>query len=249
MYFIGCESNNRCIFAANNNYMLKAVISGDIVAYTSLSDDDRTILEESLKVLLEKLKRDFNVYGRIIKGDYLEFVVLEPENALRVALIIKSFVKSIHVTPNLNKKADKRIKFFKTYGIRLAIGYGNLSRYDPEKGIIDGEAIYMSGRAINEEVTYNKERIVIKNTLFFVSANEKLNNEFESLLSLIDVLMSKATVRQSEVLNMKLLNYNEEAIAQKMEIAQPVVNQHSTSVGWNAIEKAIIHFSRVIKGN
>jgi len=26
-----------------------------------------------------------------------------------------------------------------------------------------------------------------------------------------------------------------------------VVNQHSTSVGWNAIEKAVIYFSEVIK--
>jgi hypothetical protein len=249
MYSIGIWSNNRCIFAANINCMIKAVISGDIVAYTSLSDHNRIELEETLKLLLEELKKDFNVYGRIIKGDYLECVVPEPENALRVALIIKSALKSIHVKTILKNKIDKRIKFFKTYGIRLAIGYGNLSRYNPEKGIIDGEAIYMSGRAINEEVTYNKERIIIKNTLFFVSANEKLNNEFEPLLALIDILISKATVRQSQVVNLKLMNYNEEAIAKKMGIAQPVVNQHSTSVGWNAIEKAITHFSQVIKDN
>lgn len=227
--------------------MIKAVISGDIVAYTSLNDDDRDLLEGAFKVLLELLKKDFNVYGRIIKGDYLECVVPEPADALRVALIIKSFVKSIQIATIFNKKTNKRIKFFKTHGIRLAIGYGNLTRYDTDKGIIDGEAIYLSGRAINEEATYNKERIVIKNTLFFVSANENLNKEFEPLLALIDVLMGKATIRQSEVLNLKLLNYSEEAITKKLNISQPVVNQHSTSIGWNAIEKAIIHFNQVIK--
>ena len=59
--------------------------------------------------------------------------------------------------------------------------------------------------------------------------------------------MSKATARQSEVLYMKLMNYNEEAISIKMNIAQPVVNQHSTSAGWNAIEKAVVRFCSVIK--
>jgi hypothetical protein len=182
----------------------------------------------------------------MIKGDYLECVVPEPENALRLALIIKAFIKSISGDEILNND-DSRFKFFKIHGIRLAIGYGELTRFEPAKGIIDGEAIYLSGRRINEELTYNKERIVIKNTLFFVSGNEALNREFDPLLALIDVLLSKATAKQCEVLYMKLLNLNEEAIAIKMNIAQPVVNQHSTSVGWNAIEKAVIRFAEVLK--
>ena len=189
--------------------MTKAVISGDIVTFTSLSDTSRSVIEGALKELLKKLKKYFNVYGRIIKGDYIECVVPEPGDALRVAVTIKSFVQSIPIEEILNKKKDKRVKFFKTHGIRLAIGYGNLSRYDPEKGIIDGEAIYMSGRTISEEATYKKKRIVIKTTLYFVSGNEKLNKEFEPLLALIDVLLSKATARQSEVLHMKLMNYSE----------------------------------------
>jgi hypothetical protein len=161
-------------------------------------------------------------------------------------LIIKAFIKSISGDEKLYHD-DSRFKFFKIHGIRLAIGYGELTRFEPAKGIIDGEAIYLSGRRINEELTYNKERIVIKNTLFFVSGNEELNREFEPLLALIDVLLSKATAKQCEVLYMKLMDLNEEAIAIKMNIAQPVVNQHSTSVGWNAIEKAVIRFREVLK--
>jgi hypothetical protein len=234
------------IFGSNTIYMIKAVISGDIVASTSLSVKGRTYLEEALSRLLDELNAKFRMYGRMIKGDYLECVIPEPEDSLRVALIIKAFIKSIAADDSLINIDDPRFKFFKTYGIRLAIGYGELSRFEPEKGIIDGEAIYLSGRRINEEITYKKERIVIKSTLFFASGNEKLNGEFEPLLGLIDVLMSKATAKQCEVLYMKLMNYNEDAIALKMHIAQPVVNQHSTSVGWNAIEKAVIRFGEVI---
>ena len=233
-------------FGLNTSRMKKAVISGDIVASTSLTDEGRIHIEEELKKLLEELDVKYKMFGRMIKGDYLECVVTEPEHALRLALIIKAFIKSFSGDEILNNN-DSRFKFFKIHGIRLAIGYGELTRFEPEKGIIDGEAIYLSGRRINEELTYNKERIVIKSTLFFVSGKEELNREFEPLLALIDVLLSKSTAKQCEVLYMKLMNLNEEAIAAKMNIAQPVVNQHSTSVGWNAIEKAVNRFAEVLK--
>jgi hypothetical protein len=233
-------------FGLNNRSMKNAVISGDIVASTSLTDEGRMHIEEKLNELLGELHKKYKMYGRMIKGDYLECVVPDPVIALRLCLIIKAFIKSISGDEILQNE-DNRFKFFKIHGIRLAIGYGELTRFDPAKGIIDGEAIYLSGRRINEELTYNKERIVIKSTLFFVSGSDTLNREIEPLLALIDVLLSKATAKQCEVLYMKLMNLNEETIAAKMNIAQPVVNQHSTSVGWNAIEKAVIRFADVIK--
>ena len=246
MYVIAFRTDNISIFAKKYTIMIKAVISGDIVSSTSLSDAGRVLIEDSLKELLEELKKGFNVYGRIIKGDYLECVVPEPQNALRVALAIKSFIKSLPIKDTLHYKMNSRVKLFKTHGIRLAIGYGELSRFDPEKGIIDGEAIYLSGRTISES-TYKKQRVIIKNTLYFVSNDEILNKKFEVLLALLDVLISKATSKQCKVLYMKLMNNNENAIAAKLNIAQSVVNQHSKSIGWNAIDKAVKYFSEVIK--
>lgn len=227
--------------------MMKSVISGDIVASTSLSDAGRKLIEDRLKELLIELSKNFNTYARIIRGDYLECVVPKPQDALQVALAIKSFVKSISIEDTSLYKNNKRIKIFKTYGIRLAIGYGQLSRYNPEEGIIDGEAMYLSGRTINEFSTYKKERIVIKNTLFFVSNDAMLNKELEPLIELLDVLINKATSKQCKVLYLKLMNNNEEAIASQLNIKQSVVNQHSTSIGWNAIEKAVKYFSEIIK--
>ncbi|OQX76648.1 MAG: fumarate hydratase [Bacteroidetes bacterium 4484_249] len=226
--------------------MIKAVISGDIISSTSLNDAGRALIEDSLKELLDNLKKVYNVYGRIIKGDYLECVVSEPQNALQVALAIKSFIKSIPVIDTVHYKMNSRIKLFKTYGIRLAIGYGEISRFDPERGIIDGEAIYLSGRTINES-TYNKKRVIIKNTLHFASNDEMLNKNFGALLALLDILISKATAKQCKVLYLKLMNNNENTIALKLNISQSVVNQHSKSIGWNAIEKAVEYYSEVIK--
>ncbi|SRX75982.1 fumarate hydratase [Aequorivita antarctica] len=223
-----------------------SVISGDIVSSTSLSVKDSKFVEDNLKNMLIDLRREFNVYGRIIKGDYLECVVPNAAEGLQVALAIKSFVKAIPVETKKYKKEDNRVKQFKIHGIRLAIGYGELSRYNPEEGVIDGEAIYLSGREISGETTYNKERIVIKNTLFFASKNEDLNKNFQPLLALLDVLFSKATSRQCEVLYLKLMNKQEEEIAKRLGIGQSAVNQHSTSVGWNAIDEAVNYFKMVI---
>ena len=91
--------------------MNRAVISGDIIAYTSLSNADKTAIEASIKKLLKVLKTKFNVYGRIIKGDYLECYIPEPENALRVAVAIKSYIKSYSL--KLKDLNDKRLNAFK----------------------------------------------------------------------------------------------------------------------------------------
>ncbi|MEM0517041.1 MULTISPECIES: fumarate hydratase [Aequorivita] len=223
-----------------------SVISGDIVSSTSLSNADNQFVAENLKRLLSELTREFNIYGRLIKGDYLECVVPNAADGLQVALAIKSFVKAIPIDAKNYKEHDNRVKQFKIHGIRLAIGYGELSRFNPEEGIIDGEAIYLSGREISGETTYNKERIVIKNTLFFASKNEDLNKNFQPLLALLDVLFSKATARQCEVLYLKLMKNQEDEIAKQLGIGQSAVNQHSTSVGWNAIDEAVNYFKMVI---
>ena len=155
--------------------MNKSTISGDIVAFTSLSNKNKEIIEKEMYSLIDLLGEKYNSFCRIIKGDYLECVVQKPEEALQIALLIKCFIKSIELDHEIG---NKRFRYFKNYGVRLAIGFGSLKRFDAKKGIIDGEAIYMSGRKINKESTHNKERIVIKNTLFFVSSNDKLSFQF-----------------------------------------------------------------------
>lgn len=226
--------------------MNKAVISGDIIAYTSLNDNDKTLIESSIIQLFAELKSKFDIYGRLIKGDYIECYVPNPSHALRIALLIKSHIKSIFGDLK-NPNNDNRISAIKIHGLRLAIGVGEINRFDPEKGIIDGDAIYFSGRIMNESrSTSNKERIVIKNTLFIKTKNEDITEEMEALLGLIDVLMSKATAKQCKVMFLKLMGKSEDEISSELAINQSTVNIHSTSLGWNAIEKAVQFFEKQI---
>lgn len=223
----------------------KIVLSGDIIASTSLTDEAKIILENELKTLITMLENNFSIYGRIIKGDYLEMVVEYPEEALTIALIIKSYIKAIVLTTEID---SSRSKYFKNHGIRLAMGYGTLNRYDKVSEVIDGEAIYFSGRKISEErTTYNKERIVIKNTLFFNSDDEKLNENINCILGLLDVLVSNATAKQCKILYLRLLKNSEKEIANQLNIKQPTVNKQLSSIGWNAIEKSVSYFNSLFK--
>lgn len=220
----------------------KSVISGDIIAFTSLSDHSKSKLEEELFKLFNKLNQEYNTYSRLVKGDYIEIAIPKPEHALRIALLLKTFVKSFEFTAK-----TKRYKYFEEYGVRLVIGYGELSRFDPSKGIIDGEAIYLSGRRINEESTHTKERVVIKNSLLFVSGNTTLNQSFEAVMALLDFILARATQKQSEVAYYKILGMREDEISSILGTSQSAVNQHSNAIGYNAIEKAILYFENTIK--
>ena len=227
--------------------MLHAIISGDVIAYTSLSIKGKGKLNDELQSLIHHLEDYFDIYGRLIKGDYIECYVPERPNALRVMLGIKSFVKSIKLTDDdINCENNNRIKYFKNYAIRLAMGIGELNHLDLSKGIIDGNAIYFSGRILTKEQTHEKKRIVIKNTLFFQSGDSMLNNEMSPLLALLDVIMNRLTIQQSKVVFLKLMGKGENEIANEMKIGQSTVNYHSIAAGWNAIETAILRFEQIL---
>jgi len=40
--------------------------------------------------------------------------------------------------------------------------------------------------------------------------------------------------------------YNENEISHRIKLAQSTVNQHSRSVGWNAIDKAVTRYSEIM---
>ncbi len=225
----------------------KIVLSADIIAFTSLNEELRNKLIEYLTIFIKSIEKDFKAYGRIIKGDYIEIVVENPMDALTIMLQIKSYVKSFSLNIKDTKNSN-RLKNFKNYGVRIAMGYGVLDKYDKANGIIDGEAIYFSGRKLNEETkTYNKERIVIKSTLFFISENDVLNQNINTILSLIDILLNNATAKQCKILYFRLLGLTEQEIAKEVDAKQPTVNKQLTSIGWNAIEKSIKYFEQIIK--
>jgi hypothetical protein len=228
--------------------MNQATISADVISYTSLTENERLKLSMVIKQLLEELSGRYSsigLYCRLVKGDLIECAMNSPRMSLRVALLLKTFIKTFNF--GTKEKTATRLKYFSMYGIRAVVAIAPLNRIDPVEGIIDGEAIFISGRTINNFSTSDKQKIFIKNSLCFVSSQIELQNKFDTVFSLIDVIISKCSAKQSEVLYYKLLDYSEKEIAKLLNKAQSTISQHSTAAGWTAIEKALLYFENNIE--
>ncbi len=225
-----------------------STISADVISYASLSEEEKRQLEIGIKELLSDLTKKYKKYsffGRLVQGDYIECACKSPKHALRIALLLKTYIKTFE----FGKKEENgnRIKYFNEYGIRLAVAIAPLEKIDPIKGIIDGKAIYLSGRAIKNFSTSDKQKIVIKNTMFFCSYDGKIQEQFDTFFSLLDTIISKCSAKQSEIIYYKLLELSEKEISEKLDKSQSTISQHSTAAGWLSIEKAVIYFENTIQ--
>ncbi len=179
-----------------------ATISADIVSSTSLSVAETIDLKQKIEKLFGTLENRYpDFWGRQIKGDYMECVVRDVSNVFRTALIIKSYIKSFAVT------GSKETKDFQTYGVRMAVGIGDMRIMDTEQGILDGEAIYLSGRALEKMGPLNKGALTIQ------IAKEQLSESLHTIAILTDAILNNMTFRQSEVVYYKLLGLKETEIA------------------------------------
>ena len=225
--------------------MLNATISADIVSSTSLSVEELTLLQAEIRHFLDELSENSqgNDWGRLFKGDSVEIFLLDPRKALRIALLLKALVKKAPVSLKSNKNAKRTL--FRKYGIRLAIGIGEMRVADQKNDILDGEAIYNSGRLLEGQQKTAKDKPSIKRSLFFGSNDAVLNAQMNVILGLLDAILKEMTTRQSEILYYKLLGANEEEIASKLSIKQSAVNQQSNSFSWPSIESAVNYFEKL----
>lgn len=154
-------------------------------------------------------------------------------NGWQILRTNKSLIKSFHV------KDNKHTKDFQTYGLRMAIGIGDMRIINKRQDILDGEAIYLSGRAIENMGS------LYKGTLNIETANEQLAAPLRAIALLTDAVMNNTTLRQSEVIYHKLLSEKELEIAEAMGIKQSSVNGHATSAKWYCIEEALNYFEHL----
>lgn len=220
--------------------MLRATISADIVSSTSLSVFDLTHLQSVIRQFLDELsvKSQDEDWGRLFKGDSVEIFLKDPHKALRTALLLKALVKKTFIENNIEAKQS----LFKKYGIRMAIGIGEMRIADKARDVLDGEAIYYSGRALEKNA---KEGLSGKRSMCFACKAPLLSEQMNVMLGLLDMLFKEATSKQCEVVYFKLLGMNELEIAEKLGVVQSVVNQHSNAIGWNAIESTVKYFEKL----
>lgn len=211
-----------------------AAISADVVSSTSLSRESMIELNEKLRECLSILEKRYQgFWGRIVRGDSIECVMDRPEDAFEVALILKTWVKSFE--PN-NTPNDKR---FNRYGLRIAIGIGEMKTIDHGLDMMDGDAIYRSGRTLDKLVGRAKYSFGIS------MADREQEQALQVILTLVNQLLNNATARKCETLCERILSADTSKTAEKMGISVSGVNQTLKDLGWGAIEQSILYYRKI----
>ncbi len=212
-----------------------ATISADIVRSTSLSAEEMMKLRNKLRGLLDDFEHNYpGFWARIVRGDGIECFVPEYRLALRIAILIKLFVKVQVAGIDCDELLQR-------HGIRFSIGMGNIRYADKGDDIINGPAINISGRNLDE--------ISRKGYLYTAFEAEQVHrpvsNLLDSYVALVGNLADSYSAKQAEVVFYKLLGFKEAEIGERLGVYQSAVNMRSTSAQWRLMNAAMKDFEEL----
>lgn len=165
---------------------IKGVITGDIINSTAIKPKWRQILLDSIREIAEELSVLTPLKLEFFRGDSFQLLVDKPEEALKVAVLLRAGLKS-H-TPMESKQL---------WDARIALGIGNIS-YPSEKVVIsDGEAFHFSGWELDE---IGKRKLAIRTRW------QDVNEELKISTAFADDIISDWSYSQAQVVYMTLLH-------------------------------------------
>lgn len=178
---------------------METIITGDIVNSRSV---DSEIWLNSLKELFSDVahsKEDWDIF----RGDSFQISVL-PEDAFRIAVLIKSAIKKIK-----NKKID----------VRMAIGIGESDLRVSKVSEATGQAFEYSGELL-DTLTKKDVHLGIKTSW------KRFDDEFNMLFKFALIVLNSWTVNTSEVAYVlfKTPGITQTELADKFGLAQSTVN-------------------------
>ena len=193
------------------------------------------ILRDKLRGLLDLFEKEYpGFWARIVRGDSLECVVPEYRQVLRMAILVKLFVKMQAADLDCHELMQR-------HGIRFSIGMGALDYANKKDDIINGDAIYISGRNLDE---ISKKSSIF--TMFeMASAPRSVNAMLNSYVALLSNLVDSYSAKQAEVVFYKLLGYKETEIGERLGIYQSSVNMRSGQAQWGLLRTAIQDFEEM----
>ena len=209
-----------------------ATISADLVRSSSLLTDALIALRSRLLDLFRGFEADYpGFWARIVRGDGIECFVPEYRCSLRIALLIKLCVK-------MQVSRFECSDLLKRYGIRFAIGLADIDCADKEADVLNGPAIWLSGRGL-EAIS---RKGAVYSALELEHAFESVNDLLDSYVGMLSNLVDAYSVKQAEVVFFKLLGLKEVEIAERLGIFQSAVNARSTGAQWSLLGRAVKDF-------
>lgn len=206
---------------------MQAVLTGDIIDSTKYSKEDLNIILNTINKEFSEFSKKYKADFKLFKGDSFQGVVLEPNQALELALLLKTSIGSI------------KLESVKLPDFRMAIGVGTI---DLERVSIlesNGEAFQFSGRTL-ETMKGDYPRLLLK------TANEQINDEFDVHFSFLDSISSKWSRESAEVLYFLLQNFKEREIAAELGISQSAINQRKKAAHWDSVSMLLKRYQSVI---
>lgn len=212
-----------------------ATISADIVRSTSLIIGDLIKLRNKLRGLFDDFEKDYpGFWARIVRGDGVECFVPDGRYALRIAILIKLLVKVQVSDMDCHDHLHR-------YGVRFSIGMAEENYADKAEDIINGPAIFLSGRNLDE--ISGRDDVYAAFEVF--NATDSVNGLLESYVSLLSNMVDSFSAKQAEVVFYKLLGYREVEIGERLGIYQSSVNMRARSARWGLFNSAIKDFELV----
>lgn len=212
-----------------------AVITGDIVSSSTLSEEEKSLFREKVKVInAESILLGLEFY----RGDSFQLATTQLQLSLLIALKIRTEMKCIK---DMND-------------VRISIGIGKISEWNENILLATGPAFERSGK--------NLDRLKKRGlNLIIVTGNKELDDELETYCELIDPYLSNLSVNQANIVRLKIedaikwqLNQGEptttqEDISSQFNITQPAVSKSLKTANWKVIKKFMERYSRIIENN
>lgn len=201
-----------------------AVLTGDIVQSTQLSDVVKKEIETAVLSVLE----DYNAPTLFLtgenyffyRGDSLQLVLKKQSISLRVAMLLRLAVKTIS-----------------TSDIRFSIGIGKMEVNTGSINQSTGSAFLFSGKTLDE---IGDERLVFK------SENESLNESINVSFRLLETIINRWSSEMSEAVFYQLKGLTQRDTALKLNRSSAAISKRLQSAHYEEFKIFLAYYEKII---
>ena len=204
-----------------------AVLTGDIINFTSLKDKDRLNLINKTEVLIKSWVKQSNL-AEVFRGDSYQLMMGDTGEAIK---------KGIQLICWFKKHSDNKNKI--SLGSRVSIGIGSIAYNGKSVLDSDGEAFHLSGR--------NFDKMADNEILRINTANDRINEQIAIILTFVNIIINQWTTSQAEVIFLAINGYTQTKMAEELGIQQGAVNNRLRVANWKTIQEGIDYIIQLIK--
>lgn len=210
-----------------------AVATIDIIDSSHFQTGELERVMDRLKeeiLSLEKSERI--IYFEVFRGDSMQMIIRNPQDALEIGFILRSSVNSF----NIDNSIKRGIKIVRD--IRIAIGIGESQQKHFDK-MTNEPPFVRSGKKLDQ---IHEEGL----GMGISSGHKQVDREFQTELYLYEGIHKRWTLPVAEVVYHKLKGKTEQVIADELNISQSAVNQRSHSAYWNGLSALLGRYQELI---